>query len=89
MTIHNIASQLHDLSVAGYFNGEKFSKAELEHYIRNMFRTGSTLVMEIALPDGRWFFKIERYANEADGYDYSIPDTREEEDKIFALLAQQ
>lgn len=88
MTIRYIASQLHDISVAGYFNGEKFSKAELEHYIRNMLRTSNTVVMEIALPDGRWFFKVDRYSDTADGYDYIIPDTREQEGRIIALLAK-
>ena len=86
MTITYIASQLHSLSVGGYFNGEKFSESRLADYIRNMLRTGDRLVMEIALPDGRWLFTITRFAPSADGFDYYIPDTREEESRIKALL---
>lgn len=92
MTIHELASQLHGLSVGGHFNGLKFSKRELESYISNMFRTGvslklgNRLVMEIALPDGRWLFTVNRFSPATDGFDYTIPDTREEESRIQALL---
>ena len=93
MTIHDISTQLHDLSVGGFFNGEKFTKRELHNYITNMFRpeagplkAGHRLVMEIALPDGRWFFTIDRFADMPDGFDYYIPDNREQEARVKALL---
>ena len=86
MTIHNVASQLHSLSVGGYFNGEKFSVRRLENYIRAMLRTDNRLVMEIALPDGRWMFSIYRYSDKADGYDYTIPDNRLQESAIKAIV---
>lgn len=88
MTIHNLASQLHSLSVGGYFNGEKFTATRLEDYIASMLRTGDRLVMEIALPDGRWLFTITRFAQKPDGFDYCIPDNREQEGKIKALLSR-
>ena len=91
MTIHELSNQLYNLSVAGYFNGEKFTRQQLENHIASAFRgalkAGNRYVMEIALPDGRWFFTVNRFANTADGFDYTIPDTREDEAKILALIA--
>lgn len=82
MTLRTISDQLFSLSLGGYFNGEKFSRQELTHYIANMFRTGTRLIGEICLPDGRWFFKITKYADTPDGYDYFIPTTREQEELL-------
>ena len=92
MTIRQVSTQLFNLSVAGYFNGEKFTRSQLEDCIAGMFRPGTTLkagnrlVMEIALPDGRWFFTINRFSPARDGFDYTIPATRKEEARILALL---
>jgi hypothetical protein len=91
MTIHEISNQLHHLSVDGFFNGEKFTKQELEHYIHNCFSKGllkleNRLVMEIRLRDGEWLFTVDRFSNSTDGFDYYIPDTREQENHIWTLL---
>lgn len=94
MTIHELSTQLHNSSVGGYFNGQKFSRWELERYIRLSFRPevslklGNRLVMEIALPDGRWFFTVNRYSDASDGFDYTIPEDREQEAKLLSLLTQ-
>lgn len=83
MTQTELVNQIYGLSVAGYFNGEKFSKERLNTYIGKMcYNVGDKLYMEISLPDGRWLFKITHYA---DGdWDYYIPDTREQEAKLTA-----
>ena len=91
MTIHEISNQLHALSVDGIFNGEKFAKRELEHYINNCFEKGSLklknrLVMEINLRDGKWLFTVDRFSDSVNGFDYYIPDTREQEAHIWELL---
>ena len=88
MTKLELTSQLMNLAVAGYFNGEKFSKARLNNYIGKMCRNvGDKLFMEISLPDGRWLFKITHCA---DGdWDYYIPDTREQENKLTAELLRK
>ena len=91
MTIHEIATQLHRSSLGGHFNGEKFTKQELEHYIHNCFSKGllrleNRLVMEIRLRDGEWLFTVDRFSNSTDGFDYYIPDTREQENHIWTLL---
>lgn len=86
MTINEITNQLYNLSVGGYFNGEKFTKAQLKNYITDMLRTSDHLVMEIALKDGRWYFTVDRFNNHSDGYDYYIPDTRSKELRIREYL---
>lgn len=88
MTKLELTTQLINLAVAGYFNSEKFTKERLNNYISKMCRNiGDKLYMEISLPDGRWLFKITQYA---DGeWDYYIPDTREQEDKLTAELLRK
>ena len=88
MTIPQVASQLIGLSVGGYINGEKFTVDRLTSQIAAWF-SGSTnkrIVMEIALPDGRWFFTVNHYAASRDGFDYTIPETREQEAAIRRLI---
>ena len=86
MTISQLSRQLHSLSVGGYFNGERFSERRLETYISSLLRTGHRLVMEISLPDGRWFFTITRFSSNPDGFGYYIPESRDAEKAIIALL---
>lgn len=88
MTIREVCKQLYDLSVGGYFNGEKVTLDRLINQTKNMFRTplkgGNRLVMQIALPDGWWNFYIVEY-NKGQ-FDYYIPDTREQEKRVIAIL---
>lgn len=93
MTLHETAAQLYSLSVGGYFNGEKFSRRELENYLSGMFRPdagphklGDSIAMEIALPDGVWLFLVSRYADRPDAFGYWIPDTRAQEARLWARL---
>lgn len=89
MTIKEVSNQLHDISVDGFFNGEQFTKTELLNYLKSVFRpecNTSRWVMEIALPDGRWFFSITRFSDSSDGFDYFIPDTREQEKSVINFL---
>lgn len=88
MTIHDVSTQLLSLSVDKKINGIKRSTKSLETFISTMFnsplKAGNKLVAEIRLPDGSWYFYIIRFApNE---YDYYLPDTREDEEKVVALL---
>lgn len=89
MTIKEVTHQLFNLSVAGYFNGEKFTKSRLEGYIRTMTQGDGSenLVMEIAMPDGRWFFEITRLPKVGKYfYDYFIPQNREQEKILVNLI---
>lgn len=92
MTIREVSKQLFDLSLGHFFNDEKWTRDQLAHYIANMFREPEGLklknriVMEICLRDGRWLFTIDRFSDEPDGFDYWIPDTREQEARLWAEL---
>ena len=85
MTQLELVNQLADLAVDSRFNAEKFSKKRLYTYISKMCRNiGDSLVMNISLPDGDWYFRINRYS--AGGFDYYIPETREQEMRIVEEL---
>ena len=88
MTKLELTTQLRNLSVDGYFNGEKFTKERFNTYIGKMCRNvGDKLFMEISLPDGRWLFRITHCG---DGeWDYYIPNTREQEAKLTAELLRK
>ena len=86
MTLHDVSSQLYTLSLDGFFNRERFTKKQLHdalaaHMREAQFNTiPNMFVMEIALPDGWWFFTVNKYsAGASAGYDYWIPETREQE----------
>ena len=94
MTISNISSSLFRLSVGGYFNHEKWTRARLTNTLRHWFgqvdgidritpdaRSWKKLVMEIALPDGWWLFCVYQTPNGEFGYD--IPETRQQERQWF------
>ena len=88
MTIYELSQQLHSISLNGYFNGEKRSVKWLRAYIQSMFRAGgNSLIMEISMQDGRWLFEICRWS-ECGGfqYDYCIPDTRAQEERLYKKL---
>ena len=89
MTITEIAKQLNELTIAHYINGEKFTYKRLETYIRKMLATSDSFILEICMGDGRWLTKIRRYGNKADQYDYFIPDTREQEEKLKKELYER
>lgn len=83
MTIKNVAKALHGLSVGGFFNGEKFTVTRLENQIRAWMRGTNRIVMQIALPDGWWYFTV---TNHNGSYLYNIPETREQEAGVKAIL---
>lgn len=84
MTITTIANQIHDMAIAGYINGEKFTKKELSSCLRTWLKTKDQHIIEVSLPDGRWLCKVYRYAKNE--YDYFLPDTREQERRLYAEL---
>jgi hypothetical protein len=89
MTIKQACTQLHGLSVDGYFNGEKFTAERLAKMAEPLFRdrpAPSQVIYQIALLDGWWWFSINKYSDLPDGYDWTIPETREEEKKLYNRL---
>ena len=91
MTLNNVCNQLVSMAMAGRINGEKFNDYTLANYLEHWFapdrvRPDNKWFMTISLPDGEWMFYVYRYNNTPDGYDYYIPDTREQEAKLKAML---
>lgn len=92
MTLHEVSTQLYNLTIDGFVNGEQFTKHQLEAILRKwmqnpeQLKIKNRLVIELCLPDGRWFATVDRFADQADGYDYYIPETREQEQRIKDLL---
>lgn len=82
MTLREVASQVHALS-HGRVNGEKFTKRELKNVFTMWMRESTRYIGEITLADGNWLFALGRYADE---YDYWIPDTREQEQRLYDAL---
>lgn len=84
MTALDLTKQLYDLALDHTINGERFTKRQLEHSIHIWLRKdGDNFIFEITLPDGRWFAEMRRIGDE---YDYYIPDTREQEQRVIDRL---
>ena len=83
MTLKETCKQIHDLSLGGFINREKFSFTEFYNAAKHWMNGTDSYVFEIALPDGWWYARLIKYGYTNDSYDYYIPDTREESDKIF------
>ena len=82
MTLHEVANQIHDLT-AGTINGEHFTKTEFNTTLRRWMGLGEQMIFELTLPDGRWLCKVYEIR---DGYDYFLPDTREQERELYKEL---
>lgn len=83
MTKGEVLKQVYDLSVHGNFNHEeKWSFSQFKKYVTEKFNNEkrNSIIMEIELPDGWWFFMIEKLQRGM--WDYYIPDTREENSRF-------
>lgn len=92
MTLTEVTNQLYNLSVNGYFNREKFTLERLRSYVSKMLSDDKeqSITMEIALPDGWWYFTISKLPQFGRNfYDYNIPDSRAKEAHIKSLLFSQ
>ena len=78
-----MARQLHRLS-KGHINGEVFTLPELGEVLQIWMRGSDEYVGQISLPDGDWFFLIDRFPHDDSQFDYLIPETREQEKKLVA-----
>lgn len=91
MTLHQVTDSLYSLS--HIFNGEHFTRERLHKYVSALLckgipKLGNRIAFEITLPDGCWLFEIIRYNDNRDGYDYYIPETREQETRIWKTLTE-
>lgn len=86
MTLRDITNQAMYLAVAGYINGEKFTKAQLyDLFSKMLYKNPSQYIFEVSMPDGRWYCKATR---DWYGYDLYVPDNREQEAYIKAELSR-
>lgn len=85
MTITNISTQLYDLATGHYINDVKFTSAKELRTVLSMwlYKEDASFIFQIALPDGKWMAKVIRKGSY---FDYYIPDTREQEEKLWKEL---
>jgi len=86
MTLNETINQIYDLTVDGIINGEKFTRKQFSEILKHFFKELSfdQLIFEITLPDGNWLVKLYKWDNKE--YDYFLPDTREQEKKLYREL---
>ena len=69
----------------GHVNGETMTKREVAQATAAWLRTpGTSYYATLALADGEWLTRLDRLAD--GGYDYLLPDTREQESRLWAAL---
>ena len=83
MTLHETAKQIHSLT-GGRVNGEQYTLAQLEKNISTWCMIGNgRFIGSVTLPDGEWLYEL---TSGDYGYDYCIPDTREQENRLYEAL---
>ncbi len=86
MTIREVSKQICRLS-DGRINGEKFSQTEFTNYLKGMFRTGTSVIVSLELPDGHWLCEVDLYEfHPYCAYDYFLPENREQEKILYRRL---
>ena len=85
MTLAEVANQIISLAVDRNINGEKRSTNWVKMYLTKMVgdRNRKEVYMTILLPDGEWLFYVDYNKGE---WGYYIPDTREQEDRLYRIL---
>lgn len=88
MTLHEVAKQVYSLT-NGRVNGENYTESELENVFKIWMKNPEHLKIKnrcaivVSLPDGEWLATIDKTPF---GYDYYIPDTRDQEQRISNAL---
>ena len=89
MTLKDVAGQIYSLTSGGHVNGENYSKKQLENAIYKWLQDAennaipNSYVIQMALPDGLWLTTVDKIPG---GYDYYIPDTRDQEQRLYQAL---
>ena len=92
MTKAEVMRQVYNLSVNGTFDGEHLSFTKFKSVVEDTLERDkkkdeifSVVEMKIKLPDGVWNMSITRFCDGS--WDYFIPETREEERKVYGKVA--
>ena len=85
MTLREVSNQIYSLMVGGKANGERFTKETFYRACRAWLKgSEKSYIMEVTLPDGDWLCKVYEWK---DGdFDYFLPDTREQEERLYKEL---
>ena len=82
MTLVQMADSVYKWSYGHVLNGEKHTKEGFRYWFERMFflNDRKNVLFSMAMPDGEWFCVATHYD---DGYDYYVPDTREQEGELI------
>lgn len=83
MTLLDITKQLHNMT-KGNINSMHFTQDQLKNYIYKMVKPYIPFLMEVSLPDGKWYCFIMLTKEHC--YDYQIAETREEEQHMLNIF---
>ena len=87
MTFKGMVRSIYRNSMGHVLNGEKMTQEEMEHWFRKMFhkKHDEDVLFSMNLPDGVWLCLAMRREC---GYDYIVPDTREDEGEVVEKFLQ-
>lgn len=80
MTLNQMSDHVYRFSRGHILNGQKNTKEDFRFWFNRMFRNNEMVLFSMELPDGEWLCKA---VHTQYGYDYFVPDTREEEYRLF------
>lgn len=83
MTLNQMSDMIWKHSVGHVLNGQRNTKDNFRFWFKRMFSNGKQKVLfSMNYPDGEWLCMAIH--DPRFGYDYIVPDTREEESKLGA-----
>lgn len=86
MTLNEMADCVYSTSEGHRLNGRKNSKENFRYWFQKMFKENQkNVAFVMAFPDGEWLCLATKYPS---GYDYMVPDTREQEEILWEHLAK-
>ena len=80
MTLNQMFDHVYKFSKGHILNGQKNTKENFRFWFKRMFRNNGMVLFSMEFPDGEWLCKAVRTQY---GYDYFVPDTREEESRFL------
>lgn len=82
MTFTDVSKQIYNLAVDGWVDDQKFKcYTDFSRWFRKVMSDHKkTHIFRIMLPDGMWYGEAYRLTRNT--YDYYLPETRAEEEKI-------
>lgn len=79
MTLIQMSDHVYKFSKGHVLNGQKNSKDNFRYWFSHMFDGNKEVLFSMAFADGEWYCIAQHNAH---GYDYFVPDTREQETRL-------